>query len=126
MKLNPAQVEETLSQFEAQVIPDDHPPVSELNQLFGDHTFFLDKNGLNVVEPNENNEVDASAGTVTNLANWGDAQLTIRRKSCRSHPANGPVCFSITQSVPRWRRSSRFLSTQQKKSCDTEVAHRSS
>jgi hypothetical protein len=39
--------------------------------------FFLDKNGLNVVEPNENNEVDASAGTVTNLANWGDAQLTI-------------------------------------------------
>jgi hypothetical protein len=55
------------------------PPAgcSELNQLFGDHTFFLDKNGLNVVEPNENNEVDASAGTVTNLANWGDAQLTI-------------------------------------------------
>jgi hypothetical protein len=108
MKLNPAQVEETLSQFEAQVIPDDHPPVSELNQLFGDHTFFLDKNGLNVVEPNENTEADASAGTVTNLANWGDAQLTIRRKSCRSHPASGPVCLSTTQSVPRLRRSSRF------------------
>lgn len=39
--------------------------------------FFLDKNGLNVVEPNENTKAGASEGTVTNFANWGDAQLTI-------------------------------------------------
>jgi hypothetical protein len=42
--------------------------------LFGDHTFFLDSNGLNVVEPNES--IDAPARTVVNLANWSDAQLT--------------------------------------------------
>jgi hypothetical protein len=48
MKLNSAQVEKTLSQFEAQVIPDDHPMVSKLNELFGDHTFFLSREGLNV------------------------------------------------------------------------------
>jgi hypothetical protein len=53
MKLNSAQVEQTLSQFEAQVIPDDHPMVPELNESFGDHTFFLNIDGLNVVEPNE-------------------------------------------------------------------------
>ncbi len=52
MKLNSAQVEQTLSQFEAQVIPDDHPMVPKLNELFGDHTFFLSSEGLNVVEPN--------------------------------------------------------------------------
>jgi hypothetical protein len=51
--------------------------VPQLNELFGDHTFFLDSNGLNIVEPT----VDATrAGTqaarVVNLANWTDADLT--------------------------------------------------
>jgi hypothetical protein len=32
MKLNSAQVEQTLTQFEAQVIPDDHPLVPKLNE----------------------------------------------------------------------------------------------
>jgi hypothetical protein len=73
MKLNSAQVEQALTQFEAQVIPDDHPLVPKLNELFGDHTFFLDGNGLYVVEPNE---TAARAGTMVNLANWTDTDLT--------------------------------------------------
>ncbi len=76
MKLNSEQAEHTLIQFEAQVIPEDHPLVPKLNELFGDHTFFLDGNGLNVVEPNESTEAGPPAGTVENVANWGDAQLT--------------------------------------------------
>jgi len=76
MKLNSAQVEQTLTQFEAQVIPEDHPLVPKLNELFGDHTFFLDSDGLNVVEPNNNMEAGPPAGTVVNVANWSDAQLT--------------------------------------------------
>jgi hypothetical protein len=76
MKLNSAQVEQTLRQFEAQVIPDDHPMVPELSELFGDHTFFLNSDGLNVVEPNEDAAAGARAGTVVNLANWTDAHLT--------------------------------------------------
>ena len=43
MKLTPTQVERTLSQFEAQAIPDDHPAVPQLNELFGEHTFFVDQ-----------------------------------------------------------------------------------
>ena len=76
MKLNSAQVVHTLMQFEAQVIPEDHPLVPKLNELFGDRTFFLDGNGLNVVEPNESIEAGPPAGTVVNVANWSDAQLT--------------------------------------------------
>src|SRR6266849_697788 len=76
LKLNSAQVEQTLTQFEAQVIPDDHPLIPKLNELFGDHTFFLDGNGLSVVEPNESIHAGAPAGTVVNLANWSDAHLT--------------------------------------------------
>ena len=76
MKLNSAQVEQTLTQFEAQVIPDDHPLVPKLNELFGDHTFFLDSSGLNVVEPIEGTHAGAPAVTVVNLANWSDPQFT--------------------------------------------------
>jgi hypothetical protein len=75
MKLNPAQLEQTLTQFEAQVISDDHPLVPKLNELFGDHTFFLDSNGLNVVEPSES-QAGAPVGTVVNVASWSDAQMT--------------------------------------------------
>jgi len=76
MKLNPAQLEQTLTQFEAQVIPEDHPLIPELNHLFGDHTFFLDSAGLNVVEANENTQAGTPAATVVNIANWSDAQMT--------------------------------------------------
>jgi hypothetical protein len=53
VKLNSAQLERTLGQFEARAIPEDHPVIPELNDLFGEHTFFLDRNGLNIVEPAE-------------------------------------------------------------------------
>lgn len=51
MKLTSAQVERTMSQFEVQALPDNHPAVPELNELFGEHTFLLDSNGLNILEP---------------------------------------------------------------------------
>jgi hypothetical protein len=76
MKLTSAQVERTLSQFEAQAIPEDHPVVPQLNSLFGDHTFFLDSNGLNIVEPAEAPRTGSDAGKVVNLANWSDANPT--------------------------------------------------
>jgi hypothetical protein len=77
MKLTSAQVERTLSQFEAQALPDSHPMVPRLNELFGDHTFFLDSNGLNIVEPaGEGSGAGVQAARVVNVANWSDANLT--------------------------------------------------
>ena len=43
MKLTSTQIERTIGQFEAQAIPEDHPVVPQLNDLFGEHTFFLDR-----------------------------------------------------------------------------------
>jgi hypothetical protein len=69
MKLDPAQLERTLGQFEARAIPDDDPVIRQLNDLFGEHTFLLDRHGLNIVEP-----VEATGGSamVVNLASWSD------------------------------------------------------
>jgi len=72
MKLNSAQIEQTLNQFDAQAIPAGHPAIPQLARLFGDHTFFLDSAGLNIVEPIEADQSDGRQGVVVNLASWAD------------------------------------------------------
>jgi hypothetical protein len=72
MRLTSALVERTLSQFEAEAIPDNHPVIPQLRELFGDHTFFLDGNGLNIVEPADTSQQRVQAGKVVNLASWND------------------------------------------------------
>jgi hypothetical protein len=76
MKLTPDLVERTLGQFQAQALPEDHPVVPKLSELFGDHTFFLDAAGLNIVEPNGATEAGAPTGQVIKLASWQDANRT--------------------------------------------------
>jgi hypothetical protein len=76
MKLNSAQVERTLSQFEAVALPEDHPVVPQLHEMYGDHTFFLDSNGLNIIEPAEASQPGVQAVRVVSLANWGDSNMT--------------------------------------------------
>jgi hypothetical protein len=75
MRLTTTQVERALNQFDAQAIPDDHPVTAQLSDLFGDHTFFLDTTGLNVVEPVDPDADDETA-KVVNLADWTDDSLT--------------------------------------------------
>lgn len=76
MKLNTALVERTLDQFDAQAIPENHPVVHQLNSLFGDHTFFLDVNGLNIVEPTGQPDSGSQTGQVVKLAGWSDDNRT--------------------------------------------------
>jgi hypothetical protein len=76
MKLNSTQTEQALSQFEAQVLPDNHPALTQLSGIFGDHTFFLDSSGLNVLEPAETAETEAQTGQIVSLASWSDETLT--------------------------------------------------
>jgi hypothetical protein len=71
MKMNTAQIEQTLNQFDAQAIPAGHPAMPQLARLFGDHTFFLDSEGLSIVEPLEAEQNDGR-GIVVNLASWAD------------------------------------------------------
>lgn len=72
MRLSAARVERTISQFPAQPIPDSHPVVPQLNQIFGDHTFFVDNSGLLIVEPAEPAS-STPTGQVIKLAAWSDA-----------------------------------------------------
>ena len=76
MRLSPSRVEQTLNQFEARVLPDNHPSMPKIKEVWGDHTYFLAVNGLNIVEPLDRRvmllyleDLDAaSIGEVTGLS----------------------------------------------------------
>lgn len=73
MRLSPTRVEQALSQFEAQVIPEGHPVMPKLRRIYGDHTFFVAANGLNIVEPLDASTTGVPAGKVVNVASWSDS-----------------------------------------------------
>ena len=70
MKMTPAQIERTLTQLNAKPIPVEHPLMSQLEGIFGEHTYFIDGRGLNIVERVEDEENEF--GVVVNVASWAD------------------------------------------------------
>lgn len=75
MKLKDAQVDQVLDQLAAEVIPDDHPTVPQLESVFGPHTFFIGTEGLHVVERG-GDAVGAQATYLVKVAHWADDQKT--------------------------------------------------
>jgi hypothetical protein len=76
MKLNSILVERAVSQLGADPIPDQHPAMPQLNQVFGEHTFFVDNNGLHIVEPGDPDESGELKGEVMKVAHWSDGNHT--------------------------------------------------
>ena len=70
MKLSSEKLESVLEQIDAEAIPDDHPSLPKLRDVFGDHTFFIDASGLIIVEPLEQDPV---TGGLIKIASWDDA-----------------------------------------------------
>ena len=48
MKLSSEKLGPVLEQIDAEVIPDDHPTLSKLREVFGDHAFFIEDSELEV------------------------------------------------------------------------------
>lgn len=71
MKLNSQLVDRTLNQIDAQAVPEDGPLFTKLREIFGDHTFFLDNSGLNILEPMQGS---SQTGNLVNLASWDSTE----------------------------------------------------
>lgn len=72
MKLKDSQVDQVLDQLSAEVIPDNHPTVAELETVFGPHTFFIGSEGLHVVERGGGDAVSEQTTYVVKVAHWAD------------------------------------------------------
>ena len=82
MKLSTTRIRRTLDQLEehtafqdALMISEESPLKPKLSELFGDHTFFLDSDGIHIVEPAEPRS-SVPAGKVVKLATWKDSSHT--------------------------------------------------
>ena len=73
MKLSPAQVQRVQRQIDGQIIPEGHALSLQLEQTFGEHTFFLNAEGLNIVEPSPSG---GDTGRIVKLASWVDEDYT--------------------------------------------------
>src|SRR4051812_7796032 len=71
MKLTSTGINQVLSQIRARAIPDNDPMLEQFMRRFGDHTFFADEAGLNIVEPQGSDiERKTEATRLVKLASW--------------------------------------------------------
>jgi hypothetical protein len=78
MKLNVPRSADAARQLEAWAVPEAHPANQSLSETFGEHTFFLDSDGLTIVEPGEAIGEDAiQLARIIRLAAWDDEQRTV-------------------------------------------------
>lgn len=78
MKLSTAQIAEVKEQTGIDPVPEEHPTTPNLKEAFGDHTFFLDTNGLHVLEAaqEEQTQDEKQALAVIRVASWTDENRT--------------------------------------------------
>lgn len=76
MKLSERGVDRTLDQFDAEPLPDSHPAMAQLTEVFGDHTFFLDDTGLVILEPATDGGDES--GQVVKLASWNPDHTSLK------------------------------------------------
>lgn len=76
MKLNAAQQSHVEDQLGIEALPDENPAMPKLKEVFGEHTFFVDAEGLNVVE--EHPEETNPSGVVIKLASWAEDHTQLR------------------------------------------------
>lgn len=75
MKLSANQIAHAADEIGAQPVPEDHPVVMQLTRIYGEHTFFVDGEGLEIVEVTRPDGSD-NAACVVKLASWTDDDRT--------------------------------------------------
>jgi len=70
MKLSATQIRTVEAQLGVKPVPEEHPVTADLKEAFGDHTFFLDAAGLNIVEPDPS--PDVASANVVKVASWAN------------------------------------------------------
>jgi hypothetical protein len=75
MKLNTAHAMRAAEQLNATMLADTNPAIEVLEERFGDHTFFIDFDGLFIVE--DESDAGVKLGRVVKLARWAASDHTI-------------------------------------------------
>lgn len=105
MRLSPTQVQRIQVQMNAEAIPEQHAITPDLQRAFGDHTFFLDGDGLAIVEASTE---DSHIGKVVKVARWADADhTTLKIQTPQATPVEVELGKEGDQDASAGRRSRR-------------------
>jgi len=72
MKLSTDHIVRATGQIDAEPVAENHPAMPQFTSVFGDHTFFLDAEGLSIIEPAEPATDETSTGRIVKIARWSD------------------------------------------------------
>lgn len=72
MKLSELQTRQVEEHTGADAIPDDNPTMPALRRSFGDHTFFIDGDGLHIWESVDEDPSDGAKLVGVRIASWSD------------------------------------------------------
>ena len=70
MKLTATQIKQVEDQIGMSPISDDEPFVSQLSEVFGDHTFYLQEDGLHMLTLHAELEYGAQVANMVHVAQW--------------------------------------------------------
>jgi hypothetical protein len=70
MKLSVDQIAAAKAVLGAEPLPEDHPAVPQLQEAFGDKTFYVDTNGLLVFEPTAEPDEGGTEAKLVLVAAW--------------------------------------------------------
>lgn len=76
MKLTAAQVQTVVDQVEAEPLSEQNPTVAQLEEAFGPNTFFINDDGLHIVEPSGKTDSGSYPAHFIKLASWNDEEKT--------------------------------------------------
>lgn len=76
MRLSELQTQRVQESTGASVVPDDNPSMPALKQNFGDHTFFLDGDGLHIWENMAEEPAEQGKLVGVRIASWSNDEKT--------------------------------------------------
>ena len=76
MRLSEPQTRRVQEETGASVVPEDNPSMPALKQNFGDHTFFLDAEGLHIWESVAEQPSDSDKLIGVRVASWSNEEKT--------------------------------------------------
>lgn len=76
MRLSGPQTQRVQDETGASVVPEDNPSMPALKQNFGDHTFFLDSEGLHIWESVDDEPSDDGKLVGVRVASWSSDDKT--------------------------------------------------
>ncbi len=74
MRLSELQTRQVQEHTGADLIPDDNPTIPALRRSFGDHTFFIDNDGLHIWESVDEDTSDGAKLIGVRIASWSDEE----------------------------------------------------